>query len=248
MEPVAIYEPLAGDEEMDVGTEEVPEEEDTSEESSVSNRRCALLGIYMLLCVQVLAYIFDFCPCEIISAVQKKINPFHHMKHGKVNYLVEVTDEGRIYHRDMYAPCAYGILVFQVAPALEAMSYSLEVYNDEFTYRDNSGLCAFKPNYQHGWTSDVPYITDKDPTLVLSKFNYVTRMSSKQMSPPPQGTKKLDPGFMEEYAGDYFVVARGRFYTADVYHQILDIVHNWEPDQPNEGTLQDALEAVFRDD
>lgn len=160
-----------------------------------------------------------------LASVQKKVapDPFKHMKYGRVRYYTEDTDEGRIYHREIAAPCMYGVLTFAVAPAAKNLPYTFDVYNDEFSYKD--AICPIKPTRKIHKSSPLPFLNPGDPTMVKAKFTYLTRISTKVVH--PVNAKQVSDDLMAEYAGEYVVVAAGRFYDANVYRQLIDIVHNF---------------------
>ena len=60
-----------------------------------------------------------YAPHLTFSSVSKHIKPIKPLHHGKVVYLISQTMEGDIiYKRVITAPCAYGILLFNIGPAV----------------------------------------------------------------------------------------------------------------------------------
>ena len=81
-----------------------------------------------------------------------------------------------------------------------------------------------------------------DPTSVKARFNYITRISTKVVH--PAHAKEVPAQALQDFAGEYTVVAAGRFYDANVYQQLLGIVHNWtEPELTTQHLMQ--LDELF---
>jgi hypothetical protein len=189
-------------------------------------------NVFLFLNAWTFASVFLMVTCTTTSLGKKHFpNPFKHIKHGRVDYLMEYNAAGApVYHRDITGPCDYGILTFKVAPASKSMPYSFDVYDDKFVFHDD--LCTpIKPSRTISDVSDHAFLLPGDPTLVTAKFNYLTRMSSLVINPP--NTKQINADAVAAYAGDYVVVARGDFYDAAVYRQVMDIVHNWNEENAN---------------
>jgi hypothetical protein len=185
--------------------------------------------------------------CTTTSLGKKHFpDPFKHIKHGRVNYLMDYNAEGApVYHRDITGPCGYGILIFKVAPASKSLPYSFNVYDDKFYFRND--FCPLKPTRKISHVSDHSFILPGDPTLVTAKFNYLTRMSSLVIKPPVDA-KEIDADTVAAYGGDYVVVARGPFYDdARVYRQVMDIVHNWTDVNANV-PLMDHAELFLKEE
>ena len=66
-------------------------------------------------------------PTMIFKKHIKPIKPIHH---GRVDYTVADTPEGRVYTREFTAKCGYGILTFNVGPAQTYQPFQFDVFHE----------------------------------------------------------------------------------------------------------------------
>jgi hypothetical protein len=157
--------------------------------------------------------------------LRKHFHPGKKINNGRVNYVVtDNPDQGRVYTREFTAACAYGILAFSVGPAPEYAPYQFEVYNDEYAYSDNDGLCLVLPTYKGTESRTTePYWMPDDATEVVIEFNTMTHIST--VVPKVRDGKQLND---DSDFGDYAIIAKGNFYSAEYYKDLKAHVNSWK--------------------
>jgi hypothetical protein len=173
-----------------------------------------------------LLFISDLALHMIMKWVnQQDLSPrFKRLVDGSVAYSIQESEEyGRLYHRDVKAPCGYGILTFAVGPASENLPCAFDVYSSEFSFYN--GYCLF--NYDASHMRNYPFVMPDDALLVTVPFQNWTRISSQVIDfPHSEPVRKA----VTARCGDYAIVSEGNFYDADFYQDLIDAIHNWTVD------------------
>jgi hypothetical protein len=150
------------------------------------------------------------------------IKPIHPHHHGKVEYFTEETNDGTVYKRVFTAPCAAGMLVFNVGPAASYEPFAYDVYEDAYAYSDNNGLCILYPSYTGTQTSNVIlWDPEKDPTeRQIDLGDLPNKISSRVVIPvgAKNNTKR---------GGDFLIIRDGNFYNPTYYKHLKALVNSW---------------------
>jgi hypothetical protein len=176
----------------------------------------------------------------------KPIKPHHH---GDVIFLTEKVDgtDHYKYKREFTVPCGYGILVFNIGPALENQPYSYDIYQDNYAYSDNSGLCVIYPSYKGEQEADFPLWEPSDPTqMTIALGDTPTKISTRVVA--PNYSKPFDAS---KKGGDFCIMRSGNFYNPDYYKHLKHEINTWPQNMmAQEGdTIEHALaDAVQRVD
>ena len=178
--------------------------------------------------------------------VGKKIHPPHPKKlhHGEVLYTtVQDPDVGRYYKREFLIPCGYGLLVFNIGPADQAMPYQFDVYDDGYVYSDNGGLCWLYPSYRAHQNDTEPFWNPTDATsfrVPLSQEPLDMTKISTRINEHPH-TKAMNEK-IQKHGGDYLVMAKHNFYTPHYYRALKAVVNSWKVGE--ETTTDPDLDAL----
>ena len=163
------------------------------------------------------------------------IPPIHPHHTGSVHYSsVMNADRTTTYRRDINAPCDYGMLLFNVGPALDDLPYQYDLYGDAYLWSDNSGLCLFYPTYGGYQTSTAGpfWKLGYDPTTVnfadlTPGFRHMHRISSRIDIPADGAADKNSKAIDQKRAGDYIIMAHHNFYSIEYYKQLKHFVNTW---------------------
>jgi hypothetical protein len=169
-----------------------------------------------------------------------RIKPIHPLHHGKVNYLITMGVDRHVeYKRTFQAPCAYGMLVFNIGPALDNLPFAYDIYDDAYAYSDNQGLCFFYPSWKGVQTSDQLMWKVGDPTeLRVPLGDHENKISSRVVIPENAKTT-----FVPKRGGDFLIIRKGNFYDPQYYKQIKAYVNN----MPADSNINDMLEQFEYD-
>lgn len=115
----------------------VGEEPETRTDRRVGlNRACSTVGNLLLLLVTILGACSVFHHCIPVGLLRK-----HKHHHAHVSYQAVLKDNNQIeYSREFSVPCGYGILVFNIGPALGYEPFDYDVYQDAYVYSNNQKL------------------------------------------------------------------------------------------------------------
>jgi hypothetical protein len=159
---------------------------------------------------------------SIVSWHIKPIKPHHH---GDVIFLtekIEGSDNYR-YKRLFTVPCGDGILVFNIGPAIENQPYSYDIYQDNYAYSDNSGLCVLYPSYKGEQEADFPLWEPSDPTqLTINLGDTPNKISTRIVAPVK--AKSFDAS---KKGGDFCIMRSGNFYNPDYYKHLKHEINMW---------------------
>ena len=166
------------------------------------------------------------------------IPPIHPHHTGSVHYSSVMNADGTTtYRRDITAPCDYGMLLFNVGPALDNLPYQYDLYGDVYLWSDNGGLCLFYPTYTGYQTSTAGpfWKLGYDPTTVnfadlTSGFRHMHRISSRIDAPGGGTAHKNSKAIDKQRAGDYIIMAHHNFYSIEYYKQLKHFVNSWVTD------------------
>jgi hypothetical protein len=150
----------------------------------------------------------------------KPINPMHH---GKINYSITSGPDRHVqYTRTFQAPCAYGMLVFNIGPALENLPYAYDIYDDAYAYSDNGGLCFFYASWKGIQTSDRLMWMPGDPMeLRVPLGDHENKISTRVLIP-----NHAKSSFPPKRGGDFLIIRKGNFYSPEYYKQLKAYVNN----------------------
>lgn len=161
------------------------------------------------------------------------IPPIHPHHNGSVQYTSRMNADGTTtYRRDIKAPCDYGMLLFNVGPALDELPYEYDIYGDVYLWSDNLGLCVLYPTYDgYQESDDGPFWhLGYDPMTVNfgdlnPNVSHMHRISSRIGVPP--GARNKSKTIDRERAGDYIIMAHHDFYSIDYYKVLKKYVNGW---------------------
>jgi hypothetical protein len=157
--------------------------------------------------------------------VKWHIPPIHPLHHGKVVYLsYKETDGTTMYKRIVTAPCAYGMLLFNIGPARSFEPFAYDVYDDAYAYSSNEGLCVLYPSYTGTQTSDKIMWEPQDPTEQEVDLGDQENKISSRVVIPPKAKDSTKRG------GDFLIIRKGNFYNPQYYKQLREYVNSFPPD------------------
>jgi hypothetical protein len=173
----------------------------------------------------------------------KPIKPHHH---GDVIFLTEKVDgtDHYKYKREFTVPCGYGILVFNIGPALENQPYSYDIYQDNYAYSDNSGLCVIYPSYKGEQEADFPLWEPSDPTqMTIALGDTPTKISTRIVTPVK--SKQFDAS---KKGGDFCIMRSGNFYNPDYYKHLKHEINTWPQNMmmDQESDIEHALATAVQ--
>lgn len=152
------------------------------------------------------------------------IKPIHPHHHGDVIFLTEKLDAHTYrYKREFTVPCGDGVLVFNIGPALENQPYAYDIYQDNYAYSDNSGLCVLYPSYKGEQTAEFPLWGENDPTQQSIALGDTPNKISTRVVKPPQA-KSFDAN---KRGGDFCIMRSGNFYNPTYYKQLKHEINMW---------------------
>lgn len=151
------------------------------------------------------------------------IKPIKPMHHGKVDYLITMNSNHQIeYKRTFQAPCAYGMLVFNIGPAQDNLPFAYDVYEDAYAYSNNQGLCFFYPSWKGIQTSSQMMWMPGDPTeLRVPLGDKENKISSRVITP-----NHAKSSFVPKRGGDFLIIRKGNFYNPQYYKELKAYVNN----------------------
>lgn len=161
------------------------------------------------------------------SVLSWHIKPIHPHHHGDVIFLTEKLDAHSYrYKREFTVPCGDGILVFNIGPAVENQPYAYDIYQDNYAYSDNSGLCVLYPSYKGEQTAEFPLWGENDPTeQSISLGDTPNKISTRVVTPPK--AKQFDA---TKRGGDFCIMRNGNFYSPSYYKQLKHEINMWPQD------------------
>ena len=137
---------------------------------------------------------------------------------------------------------AHGILAFSIGAAHEYLPYDFDLYDDEYVYSDNDGMCPLLPSYK-GTESrkSRPYWNPSDPTQIIVDFGTLTKISTAVPKIPK--SKPLSDA-ATSHCGDYVLMMKGDFYSADFYQQLKHRINSWKAGETIEDIVAEVVEEV----
>lgn len=173
----------------------------------------------------------------------RPINPLHH---GKVNYLTTMGSDGKIeYRRTFLAPCAYGMLVFNIGPALDNLPYAYDIYEDAYAYSDNRGLCFFYPSWKGVQTSEKRMWMPGDPTELRVPLGDHENKISTRVVIPNDDNHNHNHNHAKNFTkrgGDFLIIRKRNFYNAQYYKALKAYVNNLPADADIDEMMLDGFE------
>jgi hypothetical protein len=152
---------------------------------------------------------------------------------------VEGSDNYR-YKRLFTVPCGDGILVFNIGPAIENQPYSYDIYQDNYAYSDNSGLCVLYPSYKGEQEADFPLWEPSDPTqLTINLGDTPNKISTRIVAPVK--AKSFDAS---KKGGDFCIMRSGNFYNPDYYKHLKHEINMWPENMIM--SIEEALAAAIQ--
>lgn len=214
-----------------------------SNKSTVLSRVFSIVGVGLI--VVSIGLVFAVCGalhhCDPTSFLQKNFGHHKH-HHAHISYQAVLQPNNEIeYSREFSVPCGYGILVFNIGPALDYEPFMYDIYQDAYVYSNNQKMCWVYPSYRGIQKGPFPFWVQGDPTsLDVPTGQVLNKISSRIVRP----TKSKD--FSAVKGGDFLVVAKGNFYTPAFYKNLKNTVQGWkgEGDIGNFGDFEDLLEDV----
>ena len=126
------------------------------------------------------------------------------------------------------------------------MCVSFFLYNcdSEYAYSNNDGLCALLPTYKGRESRNgLAYWMPEDPTEVIIPFNKLTKISSRITK--VHDSKPLDEAASKR-CGDYVIIGKGNFYSADFYQRLKSQINKWRA-QTEEEDVVAVIEKMLAD-
>lgn len=115
------------------------------------------------------------------------------------------------------------------------MPYAYDIYDDQYVFSENSGLCILYPSYTGTQTSYEPLWTPEDPTeQTIEPLGDEEHKISMRIVLPPNANNN------RRRAGDFLIIRKGNFYNANYYKQLKDYINGWPADK--EVDVQGMLE------
>jgi hypothetical protein len=231
-----------------------PQKSDEEESSAMTTTvtattaRVARLRLLMSL-ASLLVGTTLLCASRRVAGLSWHIKPIKPHHHGDVIFLTEKVDgtDHYKYKREFTVPCGYGILVFNIGPALENQPYSYDIYQDNYAYSDNSGLCVIYPSYKGEQEADFPLWEPSDPTqMTIALGDTPTKISTRVVA--PNYSKPFDAS---KKGGDFCIMRSGNFYNPDYYKHLKHEINTWPQNMmmAQGDTIEQALaDAVQRVD
>lgn len=139
------------------------------------------------------------------------------------------------------APCAYGILVFAIGPAQDYEPFAYDIFDDQYVYEDNGGLCALFPSYYGTQSGSEPFWNKDDPTEIMIPFTQMTRIST--LVHHNGAHEKPVSDHMAKRMGDYVLIDKGNFYSAEFYQSLKERVNRWK--EADEERLEDIIAELL---
>jgi hypothetical protein len=117
-------------------------------------------------------------------------------------------------------------LVFSVVPADENLPYAYDLYDDQYVFSENSGLCILYPSYTGTQTSYEPLWTPDDPTeQTIEPLGDEEHKISMRIVIPNNHVNAN-----RKRAGDFLIIRKGNFYNANYYKQLKEYINGWPAD------------------
>lgn len=123
--------------------------------------------------------------------------------------------------------------MFSIGPAAEYLPYAYDIFNDEYAFSDNSGLCVLYPSYTGTQTSDEPMWMPTDPTeqTIEPLGDSEHKISSRIVVPDNANPNR-------RRAGDFLIIRKGNFYNPNYYKQLKEYINGWPADVDVDDMLQ----------
>lgn len=159
----------------------------------------------------------------------------------RVSYWVRNSEDGFrevLYHRDVTAPCGYGILTFLVGPSTKHL---WQIHAAEFTHQVVSQQCLGQAFYNASHVRNYPFDEERTTSVLtvpvvedVALLNatardavYWTRISHQVLPPAPVEASIRRRKQVRQKSGEYVIIAPGRFYDADFLQALMDTVGGW---------------------
>lgn len=233
MEDCELQEPLVSTREKVVGSSS------PSFLSRSSSRACfALSGLVSIIALTACGFWHSHHQTPPSPSASLEKHHKHH--HGHITYQATLQKNNNIeYTREFTAPCDYGILVFNVGPAVDYEPYLYDIYQDAYVFSNNDKLCFLYPTYRAIQKGPFPWWVSGDPTSFDVPVGLTpTKISNRIVRPPNAKNISAKKG------GDFLIMAHHKFYTPAFYERLKQTINHWSDDDAP-GDLESLEELLL---